>query len=98
MSDPIYMDRHNMMSRMGEVVDRVDDLDAALAGIPSAADGGAAAVLIGFIASAGAEAANEYGGAVRLIGAVTDDVMKDMSATESQIVDELTDIEAELED
>ncbi|WP_159500000.1 hypothetical protein [Microbacterium sp. 18062] len=97
MNDPIYMDRDNMQRRMGEVVDRVDQLDEALTDMPPAADAGAASALIGFIAAAGAEAANEYGGAVRLIGAITDDVMQDTFATEDQIADELSSLEAELE-
>jgi len=98
MSDPIYMDRDNMERRMGDVVDRVDDLDAALTDMPAAVDGGAASALLGFIAAAGAEAANEYAGAVRLIGAITVDVMQNMSDTETEIADELSRLESELED
>jgi hypothetical protein len=97
-SDPIYMDRDNMERRMGDVVDRVDDLDAALTDVPPAVDGGSASALIGFIAAAGAEAANEYAGAVRLIGAITVDVMQNMSNTESEITDEISRLESELED
>jgi hypothetical protein len=97
MSETIYIDRVNMERRMGDVVTLVDELDSSLGGIPSAADGGTASALIGFIASAGAEAANEYGGAVRLIDAITTDVLADASLTEEQITEELTGIEAELD-
>lgn len=97
MSEPIYIDRENMVRRMGDVVDRVDELDAALTALPPEGDGGAASALIGFIAAAGAEAANEYAGAVRLIGAITEDVLQDAFATEAEIAEELAGIEAELE-
>jgi chromosome condensin MukBEF ATPase and DNA-binding subunit MukB len=98
MSDQIYFDRDNMERRMGDVVDRVDELDAALADIPSATDAGAVSALIGFIAAAGAEAANEYAGAVRLIGAITVDVAQDITATEEEVTDVISDLESELED
>lgn len=97
MSDPIYLDSDNVTRRMGEVLDLVGELDGALTGMPSAADGGAATALIGFIAAAGAEAANEYAGAVRLIGAITDDVLQDASHTEADITDEISRMEQELE-
>lgn len=98
MSDAIFMDRDNMVRRMNDVVDRVDELDAALGGMPEGADGGTATALIGFIAAAGAEAANEFGGAVRLIGAITDDVMTGAFASEAQVADELSALESELDD
>jgi hypothetical protein len=97
MSETIYIDRVNIERRMGEVVTLVDELDSALGDMPPAADGGTASALIGFIASAGAEAANEYSGAVRLIDAITSDVLEDASLTEEQITEELTGIEAELD-
>jgi hypothetical protein len=96
-SAEIYIDRVNVQRRMGEIVALVDELDTALGDIPGAADGGAASAMIGFIASAGAEAANEFGGAVRLIDAITTDVLTDVSLTEEEITDQLTDLESELE-
>ncbi|MBZ4488189.1 hypothetical protein LQ938_11030 [Microbacterium sp. cx-55] len=97
MSDPIYIDRDNMERRMGDVVTYVDDLDAALADIPGPADAGAASAMIGFISSAGAEAANEYAGAVRLIAAITNEVLADSLAADAEIADDLSGLEAELE-
>ncbi|KQM40444.1 MULTISPECIES: hypothetical protein [Microbacterium] len=98
MSDAIYVDRDNMVRRMGLVVDEVDRLDAALASLPPAADGGAASALIGFIAGAAAEAANEYAGAVRLVGAVTESVLDDVQATEDQMQSEISRLEEGLAD
>ncbi|WP_150951558.1 hypothetical protein [Microbacterium testaceum] len=98
MSDPIYVDRDNMTRRMGLIVDELDGIDEALASVPAAADGGAASALIGFIAGAAAEAANEYSGAVRLVGAVTDSVLDDVQATEEQVLSEISHLEEGLED
>lgn len=98
MSDPIFVDRVNMTRRMELVVDELDRLDEALASLPGAADGGAASALIGFIASAAAEAANEYAGAVRLVAAVTDSVLDDVEATEQQTQDEISRLEEGLAD
>ena len=98
MSDAFYVDRVNMERRMGDVVALVDGLDAALADMPGAADGGAATALISFIAEGGAEAANEYAGAVRLIGAITSDVMRNISTFEDEVTDDLSNLQAELED
>lgn len=98
MSDPIYVDRENMTRRMGLVVDEVDRVDDSLASLPGAADGGAASALIGFIAGAAAEAANEYAGAVRLVGAVTDSVLDDVRATKEQIQSEISQLEEGLQD
>lgn len=98
MSDIISIDRENMERRMGDVVDRVDTLDAALGDIPGPADGGPASALIGFIAAAGAEAANEFAGAVRLIDAITSDVLADTLAVDEEIAEDLSDVEAELEE
>ncbi|WP_136587781.1 hypothetical protein [Microbacterium hydrothermale] len=98
MSDPIFVDRVNMTRRMGLVVDELDSVDEALASIPGAADGGAASALIGFIAGAAAEAANEYAGAVRLVAAVTDSVLDDVEATEQQTEDEISRLEEGLAD
>ena len=98
MSDPIFVDRVNMTRRMGLVVDELDRVDEALASIPGAADGGAASALIGFIAGAAAEAANEYAGAVRLVAAVTDSVLDDVEATEQQTEDEISRLEEGLAD
>jgi hypothetical protein len=98
MSDPIYVDRENMTRRVGLVIDEVDRVDDALASLPGAADGGAASALIGFIAGAAAEAANEYAGAVRLVGAVTDSVLDDVRATEEQIQSEIAQLEEGLQD
>ncbi|KAA9136211.1 hypothetical protein [Microbacterium caowuchunii] len=97
-SSDIYIDRDNMERRIRGIVGHVDALDKALRDIPGPADGGPASALLGFIAAAGAEAANEYGGAVRLIGAITVDVLKDISATEAEITDHLVDLKAELGD
>lgn len=97
MSDVIYIDRDNMERRMGDVMGYVDGLDAALGDIPAPADGGPASALIGFIAAAGAEAANEVSGAVRLIGAITSDVLSDTMAADEEIAEELSDVEDELE-
>ncbi|MEZ3156528.1 hypothetical protein AB1K56_06295 [Microbacterium sp. BWR-S6Y] len=98
MSDPIFVDRVNMTRRMGLVVDELDRVDDALASIPGAADGGAASALIGFIAGAAGEAANEYAGAVRLVAAVTDSVLDDVEATEQQTEDEISRLEEGLAD
>jgi formiminotetrahydrofolate cyclodeaminase len=98
MSDDIYIDRDNVRGRMTEVVQRVDALDDALRDRPPAADGGAASALIGLIAAAGVEAANEYSGAVRLLSAITDDVLDDAFASEQQRTRELARLEARLED
>lgn len=98
MSDAIYVDRDNMHRRMGEVVALVDGLDSALGNMPDPADAGSATALISFIASAGAEAANEYGGAVRLIGAITDAVLEDMSTYEGEVSEQLSDMQSGLED
>lgn len=98
MSDGIYIDRDNMQDRLAEVVERVDALDAALADRPPAADGGAASALIGLIAAAGVEAANEYAGGVRLLGAITVDVLSDAFAAEQQRTDELARLEERLDD
>ncbi len=97
MSDVIYIDRDNMERRMGDVMGYVDGLDAALSDMPAPADGGPASALIGFIAAAGAEAANEVAGAVRLIGAITSDVLSDTMAADEEIAEELSDVEDELE-
>ena len=98
MSGDIYIDRDNMQDRVGEVVERVDALDSALGDRPPAADGGPASALIGLIAAAGADAANEYGGAVRLLGAISVDVVKDMFTAEEQRTKEIGRLEAQLED
>lgn len=98
MSDPIYIDRVNMERRMGDVVALVDDIDSSLAAMPAPADGGAASALLGFIAAAGSEAANEYSGAVRMIGGITTEVLSDQLAADAEIADELKDVEAELGD
>lgn len=98
MSDPIFVDRVNMTRRMGLVVDELDRVDEALASIPGAADGGAASALIGFIAGAAGEAANEYAAAVRLVAAVTDSVLDDVEATEQQTEDEISRLEEGLAD
>lgn len=98
MSDAIYVDRENMIRRMDSVVAEVDGLDDALGTIPPATDGGAASALIGFIAGAAAEAANEYSGAVRLIGAVTVSVLDDVQAAEEQMVSEISSLEESLDD
>jgi len=98
MSDAIYIDRDNMTRRMGLVVDEVDRLDAALASLPPASNGGAASALIGFIAGAAAEAANEYAGAVRLVGAVTESVLDDVQATEDHMQSDISRLEEGLED
>jgi hypothetical protein len=97
MSETIYIDRVNIERRMGDVVTLADELDSALGALPPAADGGRATALIGLIAAAGTEAANEYSGAVRLIDAITSEVLADASLTEEQITEELTGIEAELD-
>lgn len=97
MSDPIYVDRDNIRRRMGDVSALAREIESALGHMPPAADGGAVSALIGFIAAAGSEAANEYAGAVQLIGAITDDVMRDNEATESEMTAELTQLEQELD-
>lgn len=97
MNDPIYVDRDNMTRRVGLVVYEIERLDGALTSIPTAADGGAASALIGFIAGAAAEAANEYSGAVRLVGAVTDSVLDDIAATEEQVLSEISHLEEGLD-
>lgn len=96
MSD-IYIDRINIEQRVDDVLSRADELDTALTAIPAPADGGAATALIGFIAAAAAEAANEYSGAVHLIGRITNEVMADTFATEEERVAEISAIEQELE-
>jgi hypothetical protein len=97
-SDRIYVERDEIERLIRGVVAQVGDVDDALSDIPQPADGGPATALLGFIAATGVEAVVEYAKAVRLIGAITDDVMEDMSATDSLISDHLSDLHAELDD
>ncbi len=89
MNDMIYVDRENMERRMGEAVARVDPLDRTLSQLPPSVDGGTASAHISFIVAAIAEAANEYGGAVRLLGAITSDVLSDFDAHDEATSDEI---------
>jgi hypothetical protein len=95
MSD-IYVDRDNMTSRLGEVLDRVDDLDQALGRRPSAPDGGIAAAMIGFIATAGGEASGVMADAERALAAIATDVLADFALTDEEASVVLEDFADEL--
>lgn len=98
MTDLISVDRENMERRMGDAVARIDPLDRALSRLPPPADAGTASAHISFIAAAIAEAANEYGGAVRLLGAITSDVLSDFVANDHAMSVEIEALEKHLDD
>lgn len=93
----IYLDRTGMELRLNTVVDRIDEVDAALGKMPAVPDGGIASSMMAFIASAGAEAAGLAANTARLLSAVAMDVLEDMSATDTRIAQELREMEKDLE-
>jgi hypothetical protein len=93
----IYIERVNMTERLTEVLARVDDLDLALGARPSAPDGGIAAAMIGFIATAGGEAAGVMADVERLLAAVTVDVLDDLELTDAEVGEAMQDLTDELD-
>lgn len=98
MTDLIYVDRENMERRMGDAVAQIDPLDQILSQLPPPGDAGTASAHISFIVAAIAEAANEYSGAVRLLGAITSDVLSDLEANDRAMSIELEKLEKQLDD
>lgn len=92
----IFIDREGMVGQMAKMLPVLDDLDAAAADWPTAAEGGIASAMIGFIAAAAAEAAWAVADNQRALIAVATDVLKDMELTEAQIGQELWDLNEEI--
>lgn len=96
MTDIISVDGENMNRRMNEAVAQINPLDRVLSQLPPSVDAGTASAHVSFIVAAIAEAANEYGGAVRLLGAVTADVLSDLDAHDQAMSEEIKALERQL--
>lgn len=93
----ILVDRVGMENRLKQLTERMDEADSVRERLPDAPDAGIATSLIAFIASAGAEAGGLAVDTARLLNAVTLEVMDDLDATDSQVAEELRDLEQEIE-
>jgi hypothetical protein len=93
----ISIDRVSMDKRMKEQVSDAADIDAPLGRMPPAVDGGIASAMIGFLVSAGAEAAGLVTDSHRALAAIASDVLDDLSLTEDEAVAELKKLHDEIE-
>jgi len=92
----IALDRAAMDLRLADLVDRVDDLDRSLGRMPGPPDGGIASGMIALIATAAAEANGLAADIDRAVAAIALDVVKDLDATEDEVYDVFSGIDAEL--
>jgi hypothetical protein len=92
----IYVDRDGMTRVLGTVTDQTDRVDDGVAAAPSSVDGGIASSLIGFLSSAGAEAALLASSSYRGVCIVASDVLGDLTATDEHMAEEIEDLHDEI--
>jgi hypothetical protein len=94
----IRVDREDMESSFGRVVEQLDAIDRALAHIPTAPDGGIATELIAFTMAAALESAGTEADSYRVLIAIARDVLADLKATDESAAAELLELEQQIEE